>query len=255
MLRATIFASFADDQDAEKAAGALLDNGIAAEDISLVAPRRTGTVDVAEHDRAVVQLNERMGTAFVSPLVHEMAPAMSRSEDPFDTISSKANGFEMAGGIPSTDAATDYRQNLHQEPIDRPTITAKTGISTTTGGDAEVGAVKGAATGMGLGLAAALAAVFIPGVGLVLGAGTLAAALIATAAATGAGAIAGGVTGFLKDQGVPAEAATVYHDAFEKGGTILAVNLPMTVKRADIEAILAKYGAQNIDQYGEVRVA
>lgn len=87
-------------------------------------------------------------------------------------------------------------------------MAAKHGISTTTPEDAGSGAVKGAGIGLGLGAVAAIASLLVPGIGLVTGAGALATALGGAALTAGAGAIAGGVTGYLKDQGVPVKPPT-----------------------------------------------
>ena len=86
-----------------------------------------------------------------------------------------------------------------------------------------------------------------------MGGGALATALAGMVGTIGAGAVAGAVVGYLKDQGVPEEAITVYRNTFDKGGAILAVAVPTEFNRADIEAILAKYGATNVDMYGDVR--
>ena len=88
------------------------------------------------------------------------------------------------------------RAGLGDQPVGPPGDTdaaAKHGISTTTPEDAGEGAVKGTGIGLGVGILASLAALTVPGVGLVLGGGALAAALGATALTAGAGAIAGGV--------------------------------------------------------------
>lgn len=119
---------------------------------------------------------------------------------------------------------------------------ASTGITTTTIGDAASGSVKGAGIGLVAGTLAALAAVLIPGVGLVLGGGTLAIALSGVAGATAAGAFAGGVTGYLKDQGVPEQAIKHFHTILESGGAMITVS--PTDERIDvsrIESILQKY--------------
>jgi len=127
---------------------------------------------------------------------------------------------------------------------------AKHGISTTTPEDAGEGAVKGTGIGLGVGILASLAALTIPGVGLVLGGGALAAALGATALTAGAGAIAGGATGFLKDQGVPHEAADRYHGTVAGGGAVLSINVPSgDVDQATAESVLAKYGAADVNAY------
>jgi len=127
---------------------------------------------------------------------------------------------------------------------------AKHGISTTTPEDAGEGAVKGTGIGLGVGILASLAALTIPGVGLVLGGGALAAALGATALTAGAGAIAGGATGYLKDQGIPHEAAERYHGTVAGGGAVLSVNIPSgDVDQATAEAVLSKYGAADVNTY------
>jgi uncharacterized membrane protein len=128
--------------------------------------------------------------------------------------------------------------------------TAETGITTTTAADAGVGAAKGAGYGFGIGALAALACVFIPGVGIVLGGGALAVALGATAAATGAGAIAGGVTGYLKDQGIEPQFVEEYASSINAGGAVVSVMTPSNnVDSSTVSAILAKYGSTDARGY------
>src|SRR5439155_23434200 len=104
---------------------------------------------------------------------------------------------------------------------------------------------------LGAGALAALASVFIPGFGLVLGGGALATAIAGAAGATAAGAVAGGVHGYLMDQGVPDEPAMRYEETFRSGGAILSVNCPSNdVTQSECEGILSKYGATNIGNYG-----
>ena len=129
-------------------------------------------------------------------------------------------------------------------------LNAKHGISTTTPQDAAAGAAKGAGIGLGVGAVAAIASLFIPGVGIVTGMGALALALSGTAGATAAGALAGGVEGYLKDQGIPAEAATHYSQTYQSGGSILAVQRTSdNIDLATIEGVLHKYNATSINSY------
>lgn len=129
---------------------------------------------------------------------------------------------------------------------------AKSGITTTTKEDASAGAVKGAEIGLGLGVVAALVSLLVPGVGLVVGGGALAMALAGAAGTTAAGALAGGVTGYLRDQGVPHEAVEEYHGIYENGGAILALNTPSgKVEQVEAEAILHKYQAGFVRIYGD----
>jgi hypothetical protein len=119
---------------------------------------------------------------------------------------------------------------------------AEKGITTTTAGDAASGAAKGAGFGLAAGALAALASVFIPGVGLVIGGGALAIAIGGAAGATAAGAVAGGVTGYLKDQGVPDAAVADYGRVLSSGGALISVfPTDEKVDTATIESVLTKY--------------
>jgi hypothetical protein len=196
----TVYASFASLDLAEKATGALLDHGVLADDISLIA-RRYG-----EENRV----------------------ANVAVDDEYNTVAVEREASVYAG------------QDLG----------AKTGLTTTTTADAGSGAAKGAGIGLGVGVLAGLASLAIPGFGLVLGGGALATALAGAAGATAAGAIAGGVTGYLKDQGMPEHVAATYEEGFSGGGAVLAVSSPSNeVGTATIEDVLDKYGATNINSY------
>ena len=221
---AHLYASFADASLAEKAAGALLDYGVRQEDLSLVA-----------HD----DYSRTRQTTYGA-----------------ETAAGTAYGTEMAGGAYS---AVPVTASGDMNPLDQggpdsaannSDLSAKHGLSTTTPEDAGEGAVKGTGIGLGVGILASLAALAVPGVGLVLGGGALAAALGATALTAGAGAIAGGATGYLKEQGVPGEVAERYHGTVQGGGAMLSVNLPSGgVDQAIAQDVLAKYGASDMSAY------
>lgn len=188
----TLYASFNDITDAERATGALLDHGVKPKDISLVA-------------------NEK-----------------------------------HSGRL----TAYSTGENLSLKDLE---IHAKTGITTTTGADAESGALTGAGVGLGVGVVAAIASVFLPGFGIVLGGGALSIALAGAAATAGAGAVAGGVVGFLKDQGVPEFAASAYHTTIEGGGAVMAIGMQGNLTRSEIETVLMKYNAEDIGKYSPNR--
>ncbi len=127
---------------------------------------------------------------------------------------------------------------------------AKSGISTTTGADAAAGALKGTAVGIGVGIAALVATLFIPGIGLIVGGGALATALAGVAGTTLAGTAVGTVTGFLVDQGLNEDQATVYSTALASGGALVAISVPTgKLTDAEVEGILNKYGALNVATY------
>lgn len=183
---ATLYASFPSFDMAEKAVGALIDQGARSIDISLVA---NVPPDSKMHDRA-----------------------------------------EATARVAEADA--------------------KTGITTTTPGDAAIGAEKGAMVGAGVGILAALASLAVPGLGIVIGGGALAAAIFGAVGATAAGAVSGGIAGYLKDQGMGPEVVTHYSTAFEAGGAIVGIGVPSGDLTQDFaEQILAKYGASNIATY------
>jgi hypothetical protein len=267
-MTATIFGAFTDPQDAERAAGALLDHGLNNSDISMLAHHSDiaeGEMKSQEELRRENEIEEnqvgnpRANYAYADQPGNEVNLPHGGVPIPGTVI---AHGDLIAGGL-APDMTTNLRDlsdpayteapsnppRIDNDPLERVAVNAKQGISTTTGTDASIGAAKGAAVGLGVGVIAALASVFIPGVGLVVGSGALASAIAGAVGATGAGIIAGGAIGFMKDQGVPDDVLTVYRDAYDRGGAILAVNLPADVDRAEIEAVLAKYGAMNVDLY------
>ncbi len=188
-MQTHIYATFTDPTNAEKAAGALLDNGVKAEDLTVI-----------QHHLPVIATRE-------IPVTNQLV-----TDPPYL-------------GVPSTPVIVDTTYEPEESNLDADHA-AKSGISTTTSGDAGIGAAKGAGWGIGLGAVAALAALFIPGVGLVIGGGALAMALGGAAATTGAGALAGAVTGYLKDQGFEESEANRYSAIVEGGGAMIYLALP-----------------------------
>lgn len=285
---AHLYASFADASLAEKAAGALLDYGVRKEDVSIVANDAYGqsrsTTGAAVDTAGNAATSAGRGTANLGDSAVDATKSVG---DRIQQAGDKVAGA-VAGAVGADHAAANYDAAANQQAgqaegragmagnesvvHDRPTATApgatggtgptvadnasttetaaKHGISTTTPEDAGEGAVKGTGIGLGIGVAAALASLLVPGVGLVIGGGALATALGGAALAAGAGAVAGGVTGYLKEQGVPGEAAQRYHGTVEHGGAVLSVNLPSgDVDQATAEGVLSKYGASDVNSY------
>jgi hypothetical protein len=155
-----------------------------------------------------------------------------------------------ASQVPSMGQPVDHLDEELDEDND-PVAAAKHGISTTTAADAGSGAITGAGVGLGVGTIAAVASLFLPGIGLITGGGALAAAIAGAAATTAAGGVVGGVTGYLKDQGVPDYHADRFHGTVAGGGAIVAVSVPSNdVDRAEVEDVLAKYGGHDFGHYG-----
>jgi hypothetical protein len=233
----TIYATFSNPEDAEKAAGALLDHGVLPEDLSVVRRNHDGFTAVTEP--ATTASNVPLDTDVValtpSPV---MTPPIEGS---------------VYGAVPdsvNTTIKTPISTAEVYETVDDVETTAKHGITTTTPADAGAGAVTGGLVGAGIGAIAAIAALIVPGVGLVMGAGALAAALGGIAATAGAGAAAGAIVGYLKDMGVDEQVATTYSEAVEGGGAILAVTVPSgNVDEEEVNAVLNKYAATNVNRY------
>lgn len=107
-------------------------------------------------------------------------------------------------------------------------------------------ATAGTAIGGGLGLLAGLSAFAIPGIGPVIGAGTLATALGMGVIGATAGAATGGLISALNAAGVPEENADVYAESVRRGGTLLVVTTDAVLGSAVYET-LRQHGAADID--------
>lgn len=288
----TIYATFPTEHDAEKAAGALLDHGIATQDISFILPHsalRT-PVDAAghpiPHQAPLTHAVEGTAPAQVplpgqvplvptvpvppvpvvphTPLTYrEVAQGDPRPGYRYDALGAQIPDVSAlnavsavaplapvmappAASIAALPANTSqdtllYENRPHVIDMNRDEVAAASGITTTTGADAVKGALGGAGIGVGLGILLGIAAVAVPGIGWVAGAGMLVAGL---AAATGAaGSIAGGVFGYLTDLGVPEDKARLLHTHLEAGSPVLSINVTGRLTEFEIEEILRKYGA------------
>jgi hypothetical protein len=178
------------------------------------------------------------------------APAAERAAAALLDHGARAEDISILANnqLPTSTPAADVAEAVESEH------TAKTGITTTTAADAGLGAAKGTAVGLGVGILAAVASVFIPGLGLVIGGGALATAVAGAAASAGAGAIAGGIAGYLKDQGMGDDLVASYSNAFAAGNAVLAVGVPSgDLAAEEIEPYLTKYGALNVSTVNQSR--
>jgi hypothetical protein len=319
-----IYAAFKDAEQAESAAGALLDHGLKPESISLIvndesrqrleeeqlnysAPqtvmqeryrvtaideplgnqkRHPGSNieggDISESDLNPAQNDYPMPEGPAGPESFSSAPggalrdynaglegddynrtyeADVDRENRKEFERTRGNADELSTPAPPTDegfgAERKERAEIERDAEIRPAAydaerAAKRGITTTTPEDSASGAKKGAAIGLGVGALAAAIAIFVPGVGLVIGGGALATAAAGIAASSGAGALAGGVFGYLKDQGIEEEDMPHFQEAYDSGGAILEITAESDedLDRRQIEGILAKYGAARVANHG-----
>ena len=225
MALQTIYALFQNVSDAERAIGALQDHGVPAANIG-VATRRP-----AEEDEA-----GRVRTGFTrltdDGSVRQGEPEVAYVPQP---------GTLPPAALATTAAST----SAVDTPLNVATV-GKEGITTTTPEDAAAGAAVGSGVGLVAGLLAAAAALTIPGFGLVLGGGVLAAAFGATAATAAAGAAVGGVTGYLRDMGMPEHAAVNVNDRLREGDYLLTAAVD-PVRYDEIKMLLQKYNAVGVD--------
>lgn len=122
------------------------------------------------------------------------------------------------------------------------TETEGSGTGTAIGG--AVGGAIGAASGLPLG--AAVASLFVPGVGPIIAAGVLGAALLGAGGAA-AGAAAGGALEDSMAQGMPHDELFVYEDALRRGRTVLIVTTEDDEDASNIRGILEESGAESLD--------
>ncbi len=242
----SLYASFPEKSLAEKAAGALLDHGVRSEDISLV---WKGSDDNTAVTHTIGRASSAYAATPTEPVVIEDREVVAGSGGYTREVRSDVTATSGAYQVDPTVVENREHYDTAKEARDTD-LSAKQGISTTTGADAGVGAMAGTAIGAGVGLAAALAALFIPGVGIVVGGGALAVALGGVAATAGAGAAAGAVTGYLKDMGVDEQVATRYDTAIQGGGAMIQIATPSGgLTEEEIRSVLYKYGANDVQAF------
>jgi len=225
MALQTMYALFQDVADAERAIGALQDHGVPAANIGVAARRP------AEQDEA-----GRVRTGFTRLTDDQDV----RLGEPEVAYAAQPGTLPPAALAPTAAPVTsvDTPQNV--------AAVGKEGLTTTTPQDAAAGAAVGTGVGLVTGLLAAAAALTIPGVGLVLAGGALAAALGATAATAAAGAAVGGVTGYLRDMGMPEHAAASVHDRLTEGDYLLTATVD-PARYDEYKQVFLKYNAVGVD--------
>ncbi len=221
MALQTIYALFQDVSDAERAVGALRDHGVPESSIG-IASRRAAEQDEAGRIRdGYTRITEDSTTSEATYVPHQGTPPAA-----------------AIGSTITPRSSVDTAENV--------SAVGNLGLTTTTPQDAAAGAAVGGGVGLVAGLLAAAAAVMIPGVGLVLGGGILAGALGVAAATTAAGAAVGGVTGYLRDMGMPEQAAANINDRLREGDYLMTIAVDPT-RYDEIKQILLKYNAAGVD--------
>jgi hypothetical protein len=248
----TIYATFLDAASAERAVGALLDHGVRKEDVSVISSHDPDILRPLDPSNAeigyepILGYSPSLGAVAVPTVYTDVRGGRTPAENLVDP---ETQNFEAPETVK---AANDNTQSGDEEAAGRNTAaetedTGKYGITVTTAADAEAGAKKGAAWGAGVGIVAGLAALVLPGVGIVYGGGALAIAIAAAAGTTVAGAAAGALTGYLVDQGVATHLAERYGEAAKGGGALVAVTVPSgPLLEEHVDFLLRKYEAAEI---------
>ncbi len=135
----------------------------------------------------------------------------------------------------SISLVTNDAQNQYSHYLDK-SYTPKTD-AVTSGEGAGFGAVVGVLTGILVGAAA----LTIPGIGLAIAAGPIVGAVTGVLA----GAVTGGIVGALVKSGVPEDDAPYYAEGIRRGGTLVSIETPDTLRAQDI---LSRHGSINIHE-------
>jgi hypothetical protein len=107
-----------------------------------------------------------------------------------------------------------------------------------------VGGALGVAAGMSLGAAAA--SFMVPGIGPVLGLGSLAAAVLGLIGAVGGGTAGRGIERALMD-GLPKDELYLYEDALRQGRSVVICLAQNEIERDEARQVLEREGAESID--------
>jgi len=111
-----------------------------------------------------------------------------------------------------------------------------------------IGGTMGAVSGWSLG--AAVASLFIPGVGPIVAVGAAAAAIFAAGGAVG-GALVGEALEDTSSKGIPHDELFVYEDALRHGRTVLIVLAHSEGQRIMVQEIITASGAESLDSARE----
>jgi hypothetical protein len=222
MATDTIHALFGSVSDAERAIGALIDHGVIRENIGVIARNPTGEDAVpGGYTRVIDPTAAYLG----EPIVAYMPVPGSIAPSPI------ANTYVAPSTVGTPDAVE---------------FDGKEGLTTTTPEDALAGAEVGASIGLLAGILASAVALTLPGIGIILAGGALASAVAATAATTAAGAVVGGTVGYLRDMGMPENAAAAVADRLSQGYYLITVYID-TTQIDEVKQLLLKYNAISVD--------
>lgn len=225
MAAQRVYALFQDVADAERAIGALEDHGVPRANVGVAARRAAEAEEAGRVRGGFTRVTDAQDARQGEPVV---------TYDP------------QPGTLPPSALAPTVTPTSSVDTAQNVEAVGKEGITTTTPEDAAAGAAVGAGVGLVAGLLAAAAVVIVPGVGLFLAGGVLASALGLAAGTTVAGAAVGGVVGYLRDMGMPEQAASRYADRIAEGDYLLTAVID-SEQYDEVKNLLLKYNAAGVD--------
>jgi len=261
-MQPTVFASFDNGQQAEVLVGALLEAGIAPEDISVIIAGRDdmavegGAPHLEESHAGAAMVDSGESAATLYGHAAEQTAGSYIYESPIGGGISTSSPDDEVSGVEEMDDSQyaaeqmTYPQNAQsyssQERFDV-AQGANTGFFNTTKPGAE-GFGPAEPNESDLPGEDELTSITVPGVGLVLGDGTLATAIVGAGIATERGGNpAADIEDYLTDQLVPKDLAWMLAKDFREGGAVVAIATPPGEADSDvIEQVLEKIGGRNV---------
>lgn len=145
-----------------------------------------------------------------------------------------------ARNLPDTDFGLFARDEDFREGLDADD--EKSGVAKSAG----YGAAAGGAAGVFVGIVAGASLFMVPGIGQILGVGTLAAAVWTALVSTGLGAAGGAFMGALMGYGATEEDAHFYMEGIQRGGVLAVVHAPAEYT-VEIAAIFNAHNVVNVE--------
>lgn len=257
----TLFATFENASDGERAFASLLDLGIQPEDLSLVVHRFSagGPAVITDGDELLGRYEPPTSAGL------DLTAGYQRKEEEGSYLYESSIGGGISTSEPndaadkvdemddSQSAAEDMsypandRSNASQEMLD--VAQGAAGSFDTTAPDQP--SIGGAARSDS---SIEVSAIEVPGLGTVLGDGSLATiATGAAVAASAAGAPPTGIEAYLADAGMPGPQAEEAAECFRRGGAVLTATIrPGDAEAASVEEVLYSSGAGAVRTYADV---
>ena len=258
-MQPTVYASFTDAELAERTVGALLEQGVSADDLSLIV-YSNGQGQDPEHAVQMVDSGEagapmlgqerdqREGSFLYESQVGGGIETSERN-DSVSSVDEMDNAQEAAEDMIYPESGASFSR---QEGHDVMEATHHSFFNTTRPGDAGLGTGEVLGEDMTVVEEDELRSMIVPGVGLVLGGGALATNLIGVGIATErGGSPAESMSQYLIDEGVALDQARGLSEDFEGRGAILSISVPPgTVDGEAVMRVLESTGARNVHLVG-----